>query len=79
MTYFYYKSNPIFSLFNIKTELTEYLLTYPNSIINDDIYINNDEDNWESSLKNALLRLGEYMENSNSETTKSISNNNPIA
>jgi hypothetical protein len=79
MDYSYYQNQPIYSLFVLKTALCDNLLSYPICIINEDIYINNDEDNWESSLNNALLRLGQYMENSNSETTKSISNNNPIA
>tara|TARA_B100000214_G_scaffold364601_1_gene331396 strand:+ start:256 stop:465 length:210 start_codon:yes stop_codon:yes gene_type:complete len=63
---------PIYSLFDLKTELSDYLLNEYQYIIeynneNDEINDENDDENesWEKSFNDALLRLGNYLLNEN--------------
>lgn len=67
MTQIYTSVKPIYSLFDLKTELSDYLLNEYQYLIeyndeNDEI---NDDENesWEKSLNDALLRLGNYLFN----------------
>jgi hypothetical protein len=60
MAHIYTSVEPIYSLFDLKVEISDYLLNeYQYIIENDD----DDDDSWEKSLNAALLRLGNYLEN----------------
>ena len=65
MTHIYTSVKPIYSLFDLKTELSDYLLNEYQYIIeyNDEINDENDDENesWEKSFNDALLRLGNYL------------------
>ena len=65
MTHIYTSVEPIYSLFDLKTELSDYLLNEYQYIIeynNENDEINDDEnESWEKSLNDALLRLGNYL------------------
>lgn len=70
MTQIYTSVEPIYSLFDLKLELSDYLLNEYEYLIeyndendeNDEI---NDDENesWENSFNDALLRLGNYLVN----------------
>jgi len=73
MEQFYSTIDPIYSTFDIKKDLIDYLLNEYNYVIDENDNDNdnendNDNDNnetWEETLNDALLRLGDYlMENS---------------
>ena len=66
MTQIYTSVEPIYSLFDLKVELSNYLLNEYHYIIeynnDDDKNDENDEnESWEQQLKDALLRLGNYL------------------
>lgn len=64
MTQIYTSIEPIYSLFDLKVELSDYLLNEYQYIIEYNNENNHDEDNedsWEKSLNDALLRLGNYL------------------
>ena len=68
MTHIYTIVEPIYSLFDLKLELPDYLLNEYQYIIdyNDDCDDNDDnDDSWEKSFNDALLRLGNYLLNEN--------------
>lgn len=65
MTHIYTSVEPIYSLFDLKVELLDYLLNEYRYIIEH----NNENYSWEKSLNDALLRLGNYLINKNVETT----------
>lgn len=62
MTHIYTSVEPIYSLFDLKVELSDYLLNEYQYIIE---YNENENENesWEKSLNDALLRLGNYLVN----------------
>ena len=64
MTHIYTSVEPIYSLFDLKLELSDYLLNEYQYIIE---YNENENENenksWEKSLNDALLRLGNYLIN----------------
>ena len=59
MTHFYTNVEPIYSFFDFKVELLDYLLNEYWYIIEH----NNENYSWEKSLNDALLRLGNYLIN----------------
>jgi len=65
MTHIYTSVEPIYSLFDLKVELSDYLLNEYQYII--EYYNENENENenesWEKSLNDALLRLGNYLVN----------------
>lgn len=67
MRHIYTNVEPIYSLFDLKVELPDYLLNEYQYIIeynneNENDEINNDEnESWEKSFNDALLRLGNYL------------------
>ena len=67
MRHIYTNVEPIYSLFDLKVELPDYLLNEYEYLIeyNDENDENNDNENenesWEKSLNDALLRLGNYL------------------
>ena len=62
MAHIYTSVEPIYSLFDLKVEISDYLLNeYQYTIENDED--DDDNDSWEKSLNAALLRLGNYLEN----------------
>ena len=63
MTHTYTSVEPIYSLFDLKLELLDYLLNDYQNIIEhgNKIDENNNKVSWEKSLNDALLRLGEYI------------------
>jgi hypothetical protein len=69
MTHIYTSVEPIYSLFDLKVELSDYLLNEYQYIIEYNNENENDNDNedenvsWEKSLNSALLRLGNYLVN----------------
>jgi hypothetical protein len=67
MTHIYTNIEPIYSLFDLKIELSDYLLNEYQYIIeyNDENENDNEDENvsWEKSLNSALLRLGNYLVN----------------
>ena len=69
MTQIYTSMEPIYSLFDLKVELSDYLLNEYQYIIeynNENDEINDDEnESWEKSFNDALLRLGNYLLNEN--------------
>ena len=69
MTQIYTSVEPIYSLFDLKVELPDYLLNEYQYIIeynNENDEINDDEnESWEKSFNDALLRLGNYLLNEN--------------
>ena len=71
MTHIYTNVKPIYSLFDLKVELSEYLLNDYQYIIE---YGDDDDENesWEKSLNDALLRLGNYLVNKSKFTRLEI-------
>ena len=71
MTHIYTNVEPIYSLFDLKVELSEYLLNDYQYIIE---YGDDDDENesWEKSLNDALLRLGNYLVNKSKFTRLEI-------
>lgn len=57
MTHIYYQITPIYSSYNAKDAVTEYLLEYDYIIKDDTSY------DWPTLLNDALLRLGNYLLN----------------
>lgn len=60
MTHIYTSVEPIYYLFDLKVELSDYLLNEYQYIIE---YNENENESWEKSLNDALLRLGNYLVN----------------
>lgn len=65
MTQIYTSIEPIYSLFDLKVELSDYLLNEYQYIIeyNNENNDENENESWEKSLNDALLRLGNYLLN----------------
>jgi hypothetical protein len=64
MTHIYTTVEPIYSLFDLKVELSDYLLNEYQYIIEYNENENeNETESWEKSLNDALLRLGNYLVN----------------
>ena len=69
MTHIYTNIEPIYALFDLKVELSDYLLNEYQYIIEYNNENENENDNedenvsWEKSLNDALLRLGNYLVN----------------
>lgn len=65
MTHIYTSVKPIYSLFDLKLDLSDYLLNKYQYIIeyNNENY--DDDESWEKSFNDALLRLGNYLLNEN--------------
>jgi hypothetical protein len=64
MTHIYTSVEPIYSLFDLKVELSDYLLNEYQYIIEYNENENeNENESWEKSLNDALLRLGNYLVN----------------
>ena len=65
MTQIYTSVEPIYSLFDLKVELSDYLLNEYQYLIeyNNENENENDDENesWEKSFNDALLRLGNYL------------------
>jgi hypothetical protein len=63
MTQIYTSVEPIYSLFDLKVELSDYLLNDYQYIIeyNNENYNDDENESWEKSLNDALLRLGNYL------------------
>lgn len=61
MTQIYTSVEPIYSLFDLKVELSDYLLNDYQYIIEYDDDENDENESWEQQLKDALLRLGNYL------------------
>jgi hypothetical protein len=63
MTHIYTSVEPNYSLFDLKVELPDYLLNDYQYIIeyNDENYNDDENESWEKSLNDALLRLGNYL------------------
>ena len=63
MTQIYTSVEPIYSLFDLKLELSDYLLNDYQYIIehNNENNENDENESWEKSLNDALLRLGNYL------------------
>ena len=65
MTQIYTSVEPIYSLFDLKLELSDYLLNDYQYIIefNNENYNDDENESWEKLLNDALLRLGNYLVN----------------
>jgi len=63
MTHIYTSVEPNYSLFDLKVELPDYLLNDYQYIIeyNNENYNDDENESWEKSLNDALLRLGNYL------------------
>ena len=62
MTHTYTSVEPIYSLFYLKVELPDYLLNDYQYIIKHNNK-NDENESWEKSFNDALLRLGNYLVN----------------
>jgi hypothetical protein len=65
MTHIYTSVEPIYSLFDLKLELPDYLLNDYQYIIEFNNENDDENESWEKSLNDALLRLGNYLLNEN--------------
>lgn len=67
MTHIYTIVEPIYSLFDLKLELPDYLLNEYEYLIeyNNENYDDDKNESWEKSFNDALLRLGNYLLNEN--------------
>ena len=63
MTHTYTSVEPIYSLFDLKLELLDYLLNEYLIEYNNENDNENENESWEKSLNAALLRLGNYLVN----------------
>jgi len=65
MTQIYTSVEPIYSLFDLKVELSNYLLNEYHYIIeyNNENDENDENESWKQQLNDALLRLGNYLVN----------------
>ena len=63
MTHIYTSVEPIYSLFDLKVELPDYLLNDYQYIIEYNDEKDDENESWERSLNTALLRLGNYLVN----------------
>jgi len=63
MTHIYTSVEPIYSLFDLKVELPDYLLNDYQYIIEYNDEKDDENESWERSLNAALLRLGNYLVN----------------
>ena len=65
MTQIYTSVQPIYSLFDLKVELPDYLLNEYEYLIEYNNENDDENESWEKSLNDALLRLGNYLVNKN--------------
>lgn len=65
MTHIYTSVEPIYSLFDLNLELSDYLLNDYQYIIefNNENYDNDENESWVKTLNGSLLRLGNYLAN----------------
>ena len=74
----YTSIKPIYSLFNFKNEITNYLLNEYKYFINNDEIKNSNNDNnyefetWEKTLNDALIKLGKYIDSNDITKSKKI-------